>query len=72
MIMAGQDAGQTGIVSQVHRDVKSPGVTVKGMNLVNSGMVSASSAAQLLQSLLLSILTAFVHIYPIPAAQKAH
>lgn len=34
MITAGKDAGQTGIVSKVHRDPKSPGVTVKGMNLV--------------------------------------
>ena len=34
MITAGKDAGQTGIVSKVHRDCKSPAVTVKGMNLV--------------------------------------
>ena len=34
MITAGKDAGQTGIISKVHRDAKRPGVTVKGMNLV--------------------------------------
>lgn len=33
MITAGKDAGQTGIISKVHRDLKKPGVTVKGMNL---------------------------------------
>lgn len=34
MITAGKDAGQTGVISKVHRDLKKPGVTVKGMNLV--------------------------------------
>lgn len=34
IIKAGKDAGQTGIISKVHRDNKKPGVTVKGMNLV--------------------------------------
>lgn len=34
IIKAGKDAGQTGIISKVHRDNKKPGVIVKGMNLV--------------------------------------
>ncbi len=34
MITAGKDAGQTGVISKVHRDLKKPGVTVKGLNLV--------------------------------------
>lgn len=34
IIRTGKDAGQTGVISKVHRDVKRPGVTVKGMNLV--------------------------------------
>lgn len=34
IIRAGKDAGQTGIISKVHRDNKNPGVIVKGMNLV--------------------------------------
>ena len=34
IIKAGKDAGQTGIISKVHRDNKNPGVIVKGMNLV--------------------------------------
>ena len=34
IIKAGKDAGQTGIISKVHRDKKNPGVIVKGMNLV--------------------------------------
>ena len=34
IIRAGKDAGQTGIISKVHRDDKNPGVIVKGMNLV--------------------------------------
>lgn len=33
MITRGKDAGQTGLISKVHRDDKKPGVTVKGMNL---------------------------------------
>lgn len=33
IIRTGKDAGQTGVISKVHRDVKRPGVTVKGMNL---------------------------------------
>lgn len=33
MITAGKDAGQTGVISKVHRDEKKPGVTVKGLNL---------------------------------------
>ncbi|KAL3139644.1 hypothetical protein ABBQ38_003961 [Trebouxia sp. C0009 RCD-2024] len=33
IIRAGKDAGQTGVISKVHRDVKRPGVIVKGMNL---------------------------------------
>lgn len=33
MITAGKDAGQTGVISKVHRDLKKPGVTVKGLNL---------------------------------------
>lgn len=33
VITSGKDAGQTGIVSKVHRDLKKPGVTVKGLNL---------------------------------------
>lgn len=35
MITRGKDAGQTGLISKVHRDDKKPGVTVKGMNLVS-------------------------------------
>ena len=35
VITSGKDAGQTGIVSKVHRDLKKPGVTVKGLNLVS-------------------------------------
>ncbi len=42
MITAGKDAGQTGVISKVHRDVKKPGVTVKGMNLVSRYTVSCS------------------------------
>lgn len=34
VIRAGKDAGQTGVISRVHRDDKNPGVIVKGMNLV--------------------------------------
>ena len=34
IIRAGKDAGQTGIISKVDRDLKNPGVIVKGMNLV--------------------------------------
>ena len=36
VITKGKDAGQTGVISKVHRDNKKPGVTVKGMNLVRT------------------------------------
>lgn len=56
VITAGKDAGQTGVISKVHRDEKKPGVTVKGLNLVmllvqvssgnfSAGTLSCSSAS---------------------------
>ena len=44
VITKGKDAGQTGVISKVHRDSKKPGVTVKGMNLVRK--CNAVTAAQ--------------------------